>query len=493
MALSPSVSDLVVPVTASLREALAPLDRGGLGFLMVVDESGKLVGVLTDGDIRRAMLRGAGPDGPVAAATRSDYVSLPIDATDAQITAALDERIAFVPLVDRDGRPADYAGYGRHRRFPVAEPLLDGNEAEYLLECVRTGWVSSQGPFVAAFENAVRSFHDMPHALAVSNGTAALHLALESLGIGPGDEVIVPDFTFAATATTVLHARATPVFVDVDPDTWTMDVANVRDALTERTRAIVPVHIYGHPCDMEPLVELAHEHGIAVVEDVAEAFGARVRGRLVGTFGDAACFSFYGNKTVTTGEGGMILFREDAGFERAAMLRDHGMSKDRRYWHLEAGFNYRLTNLQAAVGTAQMERVDSILERKRALAAAYDAALARVPGIGLPPRAPWADPVCWLYTIRVDENVLGLTRDELGERLLLNGIETRPVFPPLHGMPPFARFAGEGYPVTEAVSESGLTLPSAVTLDAEDIESIAESIAAIARVRRLRLTADGTA
>jgi len=477
----------------SIRDALMPLDRGGRGFLMVVDEGGVLVGVVTDGDIRRAMLRGATPADSIAQAMREDFVSLPVEAATSAISHALSDSIEFVPLIDEAGRPVDYASHRHHRRFPVAEPLLDGNEAEYLLECVRTGWVSSQGPFVSAFEESVRAFHDMPFALAVSNGTAALHLALESFGIGPGDEVIVPDFTFAATATTVLHAGAAPVFVDVDPETWTMDVDGVRAALSERTRAIVPVHIYGHPCDMDPLVELAREHGVRVVEDVAEAFGARCRGSLVGTFGDAACFSFYGNKTVTTGEGGMILFRDGAAYERAAMLRDHGMSPERRYWHLEAGFNYRLTNMQAAVGTAQMERVDSILERKRVLAETYDRELRHVSGVVLPPRAPWAEPVCWLYTIRIDEGVLGLTRDDLAGRLLVNGIDTRPVFPPLHRMPPFERFAKGPYPVTESLSESGLTLPSAVTLDAGDIESIAANIDGIARVRRMRLTADGAA
>lgn len=483
--------DLIVERGVSIRNALAPLDRGGRGFLMVVDESGVLVGVLTDGDIRRAMLSGVTPADSVAQAMREDFVSLPVDASTSEISRALSERIAFVPLVDDVGRPADYASHTRHRRFPVAEPLLDGNEAEYLLECVRTGWISSQGPFVRAFESAVAEFHDAPHALSVINGTAALHLALVSLGVGPGDEVIVPDFTFAATANAVLHAGASPVFVDVDPDTWTLDVGAASRAVTERTRAIIPVHLYGHPTDMEPLVALARERSIFIVEDVAEAFGARARGQLVGTFGDAACFSFYGNKTLTTGEGGLILFRDEAVHERAAMLRDHGMSRDRRYWHLEVGYNYRLTNLQAAVGTAQMERVQSILLRKRALAERYTAHLAGIPGVNLPPRAEWADPVCWLYTLHIDAG-LGLTRDELAARLLLNGIETRPVFEPLHRMPPFERFApGSDYPVTDRLAAGGLSLPSAVTLEDADVDAITSSIRAIVDVRHMHVAAGG--
>jgi perosamine synthetase len=493
MAVTDALIDLVVEQSTSLRDALAPLDRSGLGFLMIVDAGGVLVGVLTDGDIRRAMLRGQMPDEPVRLAMRTDFVSLPVEADTAQINHALTDRIAFVPLIDAAGRPADFASHARHRRFPVAEPLLDGNEAEYLLECVRTGWISSQGSFVRAFERAIADFHDMPFAVAVSNGTAALHLALLSVGVAPGDEVIVPDFTFAATASAVIHAGATPVFVDVDPTTWTIDAGAVADAVTERTTAIVPVHIYGHPCDMPPLVELARDRGLRIVEDNAEALGARAHGQLTGTFGDVACFSFYGNKTLTTGEGGMILFKDEAAAARASRLRDHGMSPDRRYWHLEAGFNYRLTNLQAAVGVAQMERIDEILQRKRTLAERYAAHMSGVEGISLPPHAAWADPVCWLYTVRVGEE-LGLTRDELASRLLVNGIETRPVFEPLHLMPPFERFArGGAFPATDAIAATGLSLPSAVTLREEDVDDIAESIQAIVRVRRLHAAAGGAA
>ena len=452
---------------------------------MVVDDTGALVGVLTDGDVRRALLRGLTLEDAVDCAMHAHCISLPVTARAQEIHAALTRAISFVPLVDTGGRPVDYATRDHHRRLPIAEPLLDGNEEQYVVECVRSGWISSQGHFVARFERAVAEFHAMPHALAVSNGTTALHLALVSLGVGPGDEVVVPDFTFAATANAVIHAGAVPVFVDVDPQTWTMDVDAVAQALTPRTRAVIPVHLYGHPCEMPPLVELSRTHGIALVEDVAEAFGARANGRRAGTFGDAACFSFFGNKTLTTGEGGMILFRDEAAYERAAMLRDHGMSRDRRYWHPEAGFNYRLTNLQAAIGVAQMERVEEILERKRTLAARYDEQIAGTPGIERPAAAAWADPVCWLYTIRVSEEAV-LTRDELAERLLRKGIETRPVFYPLHTMPPFRRFAGSAcFPVTEAAAAKGLSVPSAVTLTDAEVDAVAKGIRSIVEVRHM--------
>ena len=487
--MTPLPADMLVGPATALREALARLDRLGLGFLMVVDDEGRLEAVLTDGDIRRALLRGVTIDDAVRLAMRPDCVSLHASATAAEINETLTERISFLPLVDDDGRPVDYASRDRHRRVPVAEPLLDANEEDYVLECIRSGWISSQGRFVGLFERAVADFHELPYAVAVSNGTAALHLALASLGVGPGDEVVVPDFTFAATAAAVIHAGAVPVLVDVDPETWTLDIEQTSRAVNERTRAIVPVHVYGHPCDMTALSELARDRGLLVVEDVAEAFGARADGRLAGTFGDAACFSFFGNKTLTTGEGGMVLLKDEVAYERARMLRDHGMAPDRRYWHLEAGFNYRLTNLQAAVGLAQMERVESILDRKRALAASYDEQLAGLGGILLPPRAPWADPVCWLYTIRVTEE-LGLTRGELADRLLVNGIETRPAFYPLHEMPPYRQYAGHReFPAAEALAAGGLSLPSAVTLTADDVGAVAAGIRAIVDVRRMSAAA----
>jgi perosamine synthetase len=476
---------LVISVSASIRDALIALDGAGTGFLAVVDEAGRLAGVVTDGDIRRALLRGSDVDGSVRDAMTADCVALPVEASDAEIHRSVSGPISFVPLLDGDRRPVDWAGRSRHHRLPVMEPTLDGNELAYVEEAVQTGWISSQGPFVARFESLFAELHGAPHALSVSNGTVALHLALVALGVGAGDEVLVPDFTFAATASAVVHAGATPVFVDVDRATWTMDPAAMAAAVTPRTKAVIPVHIYGHPADMDAIGEVAAAHGLAVVEDAAEALGSRIRGRIVGGIGDAGCFSFFGNKTITTGEGGMILFRDEAVYRRARMLRDHGMSPERRYWHLEPGFNYRLTNLQAAVGVAQLERVDAIFAAKRAMAARYDEALARLPGITPRPVAPWADPVCWLYTITVGDG-LGLSRDELASRLLQTGVETRPVFHPLSVMPAFARWdGGAPRPVAADLARTGLSLPSAVGVTADDAEGIARRIGEIAAVRQM--------
>jgi perosamine synthetase len=484
-----NVDDLVVPASGSLLDALKALDRTGSGFLMAVDESGRMAGVVTDGDVRRALLRGVGNETLLGEVMQRDCLSLPVDTPTPEIRSRIKGRISFIPLVNEEGRPVDYASASRQHRHPVAEPQLAGNESLYVEECVRTGWISSQGRFVKQFEEMVAAFHGVPHALAVSNGTVALHLSLVSLGIGPGDEVIVPDFTFAATANAVIHAGATPVLVDVDPETWVMTPKAVELAITPRTRAIIPVHLYGHPCRMTEICELAKLHKLAVVEDCAESFGARYDGQITGSFGDAGCFSFFGNKTITTGEGGMVLFQNRKLYEHAQCLRDHGMSPQRRYWHEETGYNYRLTNLQAAVGVAQMERIDDIQARKKNLAAEYCRHLEGLEGIAYPPRGERAEPVCWLYTVMIEE-LLGLTREEVSHRLLSNGIETRPVFHPLHVMPAFQMFAAGGdYPVTVSLSKRGLSLPSATTLNAGDIARIASTIRSITHVRRMTVEA----
>jgi perosamine synthetase len=359
---------------------------------------------------------------------------------------------------------------------PLAEPNLRGREAEYLRECVDSGWVSSIGRFVGDFEAALASAVGVPHALSTCNGTTALHLALAALRIGPGDEVIVPDLTFAACANAVLYCGATPVLVDVRPTDLGLDAELVRRAITPRTRAILAVHLYGHPCDLEGLLAVAREHGLFLVEDVAEALGATYRGANLGTFGDVACFSFYGNKVITTGEGGACLTRDAALHERMAFLRDHGMRKQKRYWHDEMGFNYRLTNLQAAVGLAQIERLPELVAAKRANAAHYSRRLAGC-GLDLPGEADGARSVFWMYNVLLSDELAG-RRGDLAAALLARGVETRPVFYPLHAMPPYrGHTPGEArYEVSESVSRRGLSLPSATTLAPADIDYVCEVV-----------------
>jgi perosamine synthetase len=468
----PTLEQMMIADDATLRDALKVIDRNTQGVCFVV--TGRVVhGVLSDGDIRRALIGKANLDTLVVEVMQRDFVSLPVNTPVAKIQALLNSHIRHIPIVDNAGELVDYACAFRYHQVPLVQPVLNGNELEYVSDCIRTGWISSQGKYVRQFEESFGQYVGNANTLAVSNGTVALHLALVTLGVGAGDEVIVPDLTFAAPVNAVLYVGATPIIVDIDPDTLAIDMAAASLAVTPRTRAIIPVHLYGHPADMAQVMSLAQRHRLKVIEDCAEALGSRFRGSHVGVHSDAATFSFYGNKTITTGEGGMVMFKKSAMLERARMLRDHGMSRDRRYWHELVGFNYRLTNVQAAIGVAQMERAAEFVEGKRWIAEQYDRQLSKVPGLRLP--GEFGDVVnsYWLYTVVLPEE-LASRRNEILEVMVRNGVEVRPVFYPVHRMPPYAQFVlpGMEYPVSDAVANGGMSLPSGITMNASDIEKV---------------------
>ena len=356
--------------------------------------------------------------------------------------------------------------------IPVYEPLLNGKEEEYVLDCLRSGWVSSLGKYIPQFENLFAQFCGVPYGVAVCNGTVALHLALTTLGIGPDDEVILPSLTFIATANVVRYTGAKVVFADSEEKTWTIDVADIRRKVTARTKAIIPVHLYGHPADMRAIMALAKEKGLYVIEDAAEAHGAMAYGKRVGSFGNINAFSFYGNKIITTGEGGMLTCNDAGLTERMRFLRDHAMSPEKRYWHTEVGYNYRMTNLQAALGVAQMERIDEFLQRKYALADIYNEGFSHIHGITLPPKADWAEPVYWMYSILINDD-FPFSRDEVMKKLKEAGIDSRPFFYPIHTMPPYEN--GQSLPVTDNLSRRGINLPSSITLTVSDLKRILDA------------------
>jgi perosamine synthetase len=363
----------------------------------------------------------------------------------------------------------------------VSDTLLDGNERAYVTECLDTNWISSAGPFVGRFEEAFATASGCRHGVACSSGTAALHLALAASGVGEDDEVLMPAFTMISTANAVRYLGASPALVDADPETWNLDVGALAARITPRTRAILPVHIYGHPADMDPIRELADRHGLAVIEDAAEAHGASYRGRPVGSLGDAAAFSFYGNKIVTTGEGGMVTTNDDEVAARARELRDLSFSPERHFWHRSVAFNYRMGNVQAAIGLAQTERLADLVERRLENRRRYVEALSGIAGLGLPVERPEVRNVFWMFGITVGEE-LGCSRDELRRRLAAAGIETRTFFVPIHVQPAyFDGHRGERYPVAEELCRTGLYLPSGPTLEAADIAYIAREIARAAR------------
>lgn len=369
------------------------------------------------------------------------------------------------------------------RFLPVAEPDLSTLEEGMVLSAVRSGWVSSLGEYIGRFEDEFAEFCGTRFAVSTCNGTASLHLSLVASGIGPGDEVIVPALTFVATAAAVRHAGAIPVFVDCEPAIGTMDPLAVEAAITGKTRAIVPVHLFGHPADMDPIGELAAKHGLIVIEDAAEAHGAAYKGRVAGSLGRAGCFSFYGNKIMTTGEGGMITSDDEAFVKRARLLRDHAMDSERRYWHAEVGFNYRLTNPQAAMGVAQLARFSEISDRRQNVLQNYRETVEemRLP-VALNPVRDWAVPTPWLVCAILEPEVDSALRGKILSRLREMGIDTRSYFVPLNQLPPYEdcrTVNASGGPVlgeTEYLASRGFNLPSSGALSKDDVRRVGSSL-----------------
>lgn len=365
--------------------------------------------------------------------------------------------------------------------IPVCEPTLLGNERAYVMDALGTGWISSSGKYVRAFEEAFAAYCGRSYGIAVCNGTVALHLSLTALGIGKGDEVIIPDFTMVAPAFAVCYTGAMPVFVDAEPETWNIDPARIEEKITEKTKAIMVVHIYGHPCDMDAIGAVAAKCGLAVIEDAAEAHGAEYKGRKAGSFGQTAAFSFFGNKNVTTGEGGMVTTDSREYAERCKYLRNlcFPLNSPRTYLHNDVGFNYRMSNLHAALGLAQTEKADDYRAMRTRNAAMYRQYLENVPGISLQAERPDCLNVYWMNGVLVDPELYGHTRDELIGYLRDRRIETRTFFMGLHEQPALKKYgcstAGT-YPVTQSLSRNGFYLPSSSSLRPDQIEFICTAI-----------------
>lgn len=359
-------------------------------------------------------------------------------------------------------------------RISVAYPNLAGNERKYVLDCLDTNWISSIGKYIGAFEKAFAKFCGVKHAIATNNGTTALHLSLVALDLKPGDEVIIPTVTYIATANAVRYCGATPILVDVCADTMNIDPKAIERNITLKTRGIIPVHLYGHPAEMEPINELARKHGLWIVEDAAEAHGAEVFGRKVGGLGTCATFSFFGNKIITTGEGGMVTTNDDNLAAKLRLFRGQGMDLKRRYWFPVIGYNYRMTNIQAAIGLAQMETIGNALSDREILANWYNDALADLQDkIILPKQQPWAKQVYWMYNIFLKDGG-EQKRDTVMRYLDEMGIETRPVFYPMHVLPPYQE--DTVFPVADLWAQRGINLPTHQNLTQADVQRIANSL-----------------
>lgn len=356
-------------------------------------------------------------------------------------------------------------------KYPVYQPYLHGNEKKYVNECLDSTWISSKGKFIKEFEEKFADYIDVKFATGVSNGTIALHLALLALGIGKGDEVIVPSFTYIASVNAIAYTGAIPVFVDSMRDTWQMDSEDVKRKITEKTRAIMPVHLYGQMCNMDELTKIAREHNLFIIEDCAESFGSKFNNKYAGSFGDISCFSFFGNKTITTGEGGMVVTNDKTLYERAVHLKGQGLAKYREYWHDIIGYNYRMTNIVAAIGLAQLEQADEIINKKREIFDLYKNELKDSP-LELHKEANNSVHTFWMINILVDEPS---TRDNLRDHLRSFGIETRPTFYPIHTMPMYSQKYHK-LPVAEYLGWRGINLPSYPDLQLEDVKFICNKI-----------------
>ena len=371
--------------------------------------------------------------------------------------------------------------------IPVNEPKLGKREIEYVSDCVRSGWVSSAGRYINEFEERLAAYCGRRYGIAVSSGTAALQLAVASLGLEPGDEVIMPTFTIISCPLAVIYNGGTPVLVDSDPHTWCMDVHQAKAKITSRTRAIMPVHIYGHPVDMDPLLELADKYGLVIIEDAAEAHGAEYLSRRItsqpnwrrcGSFGALSCFSFYANKLITTGEGGMVLTDDPQLAEKSRSLRNLCFQSNRRFYHEELGFNFRLTNLQAALGLAQLGRIDEIVARKRWMGQEYSNRLKDIEALQPQVQERWARSVYWMYGIVLSEEI-AMGVDRFSQRLREIGVETRPFFLGMHEQPAFHKrglFLNEHYPTAERLSRQGLYLPSGLALTEHQLVQVCDAV-----------------
>lgn len=461
------VEQFICSKQSTLVDVWKLINENAKGVAFITDNLNKLVGVVTDGDIRRFLLNGGTLVERIDCVMNVNFIYASIDDSHKSLLGKINDDAKIIPLVNNNFEVVDYFEYRANLHIPIAAPDLKGNEFDYLMDAFLSTWISSSGEYIDRFETDFPEFCETKYGVAVSNGTVALHLAMVTLGIGAGDEVIVPDLTFAATINTVIHANATPVIVDIERSSWCIDPEEIEKAITPRTKAIIPVHLYGQPCDMDKIMAIARKHNLFVIEDCAEAHGAEYNGRKVGSFGDISCFSFYGNKIITTGEGGMCITNSEVNYEKMRVLRDHGMSKTKRYWHTAVGYNYRMTNLQAAIGVAQIERIHEILDDRRNIENQFVEKLKNIPGISFQrSNLEKRKKITWLVCALFEQDKL-----KTMEILSKNGIDTRSFFFPLSEMDIYKEYVFSNA-VSVEISAKGLNFPTSGGTDDKVVDKI---------------------
>jgi perosamine synthetase len=445
---------------APLRTVLEAINHEPAGTSFIIDDAGKLCGIVTDGDFRRLLLKGKGLDDQLSMEDIGDFIFAKKGEKLEELIKKTNKKIRLIPIIDEEGFLIDYFIYDHKTRFtPIAEPSLSSKELEYLMDAYTSTWISSRGKYIDQFESGFASFCEVKHGVATSNGTVAIHLALKALNIGEGDEVIIPDLTFAATINAVLLAGAKPIIVDIEEDSWTISPQEIRAAITPKTKAIIPVHVYGQACRMDEIMAIAKQHQLYIIEDCAEAHGAKFNGQKVGSFGDINTFSFFANKIITTGEGGMCLTNSDELNTRLRKLRDHGMNLEKKYWHDEVGFNYRMTNLQAAIGCAQLEKIETLIERNRLIERNYIDTLDELKVFTWQQNLEGREKVVWLMT------ALSEKKEEINQLLKANNIDFRPFFYCLSDMPIYESYAFSPNPIAKNISRLGMNLPTVENVD----------------------------
>jgi perosamine synthetase len=460
------MKDSICKYGLSLREVLKAINSEPAGIAFIVDDQNQLKGVFTDGDVRRLILDGRDLNQTLELSDLDSYVVGKVGEDFHALMQRTNKKVRVIPIVDDNNVPVDYFRYEHKTHFtPVAEPSLTSKELEYLNDAFLSTWISSKGKYIDRFEQDFSNYCGMQYGVATSNGTVAIHLALDALGIKHGDEVIVPDLTFAATINAVLYIGATPVIVDVEKERWTICPAAIENAITAKTKAIIPVHVYGQPCDMDPIMQIAKKHHLFVIEDCAEAHGAMYQNKKVGSFGDISTFSFFANKIITTGEGGMCITNSKELNEKMRTLRDHGMNPNKRYWHDVVGYNYRMTNLQAAIGCAQFERIDEIIASRQVLENKYKEAFK---GLNIHWQTEFnnSKKVVWLVCGTIDEN-----RDLFLKKLKARMIDCRPFFYPLSEMEVYKKYTHSNEN-SRIISKIGFNLPTVDEVNFEEVVAV---------------------
>lgn len=469
------INDLVVNESRSIKFSLKKIQKNGFGTVFIIDNKKKLLGIMTDGDIRKAIIKG----GMLGDGIRNYYNNkvkyLPYNSNNQTIQNLLSNRIKIIPLVNEKKIIVDFATADRIKKIPISESFIFGKEYTNVKKCLDTNWLSSKGPFVNLFEKKFEKYLSRK-ALAVSSGTTGIELALRSLNLRIGDEVILPVLTFAATVNSVINVGLKPVFIDTKSSDFNIDENQIEKKISKRTKAIMVVHLYGRPCNMKKILNIAKKKKLFLLEDCAESIGSKINNKVIGSFSDISIFSFFGNKTITTGEGGMVCFKNNKHYEKAFLLRDHGMNKKKKYWHDVVGHNYRLTNLQAAIGCAQFEKLDEIVKKKLIIANFYKRYLSSKKILMIKDKINTKNSH-WLFCFFLKEVDNYKKRDEFLIKLNNEGIEGRNVFYPLSSMKIYKNFCKkENFPNAENFSQKGICLPTSYKLEEYDIKRICNSI-----------------